>query len=111
MGGDLASQPTPDIEVPELTPIGESVIIKENGKFRKYNVFQAKEQDEDSIIPPAEVKEQPPIAHVTIAVVSRHRIELRDERYVLRPRRNRQESDSECDPQGNPHTGEVHFRL
>ncbi len=61
LGGDLASQPTPDIEVPELTPIGESVIIKENGKFRKYNVFQAKEQEEVPVEPQAEVPDQPPV--------------------------------------------------
>ena len=71
MGGDLASQPTPDLEVPELNPIGESVIIKENGKFRKYNVFQAKEQDENSIIPPAEVKEQPPIEQPQVDVTNK----------------------------------------
>jgi hypothetical protein len=45
------------------------------------------------------------------SVVSRQRIELRDERYVLSPRRNRQESYSERDPQEDPHMGEVRFRL
>jgi len=60
MGGDLASAPI-TMDVPEFNPIGESVIIKENGKYKKYNVFQAKEQVEDSVVPPAEVKDQPPV--------------------------------------------------
>jgi len=38
---------TPAIDIPELNPIGESVIIKENGRYRKYNVFQANEQEDD----------------------------------------------------------------
>jgi len=49
IGGDI-SMPTPTtaIDTPSLNPMGESVIIREsNGKYRKYNVFQAKEQEED----------------------------------------------------------------
>ncbi len=61
MGGDLA---TPELDVPELNPIGESVIIKENGKFKKYNVFQAREQEEgiNNLNPPeAKVKDVPKV--------------------------------------------------
>jgi len=44
--GTDVGQPAPQtaIDVPELNPIMESVIIREStGKYRKYNVFQAKE--------------------------------------------------------------------
>jgi len=37
---------TPAMDIPELNPIGESVIIRENGRYRKYNVFQANEQED-----------------------------------------------------------------
>ena len=49
------------MDVPDLNPIGESVIIKENGKYRKYNVFQANEQEEVPVEPQAEVPVQPPV--------------------------------------------------
>ncbi len=56
---------TPDVaspmDVPDLNPIGESVIIRENGRYRKYNVFQAKEQEEVPVEPQAEVPAQPPV--------------------------------------------------
>ena len=41
--------PTPETaDVPELNPTMESVVIREsNGKYKKYNVFQAREQEED----------------------------------------------------------------
>jgi len=39
---------TPAIDIPELNPTNESVIIREsNGRYRKYNVFQANEQEEE----------------------------------------------------------------
>jgi len=38
---------TPAMDIPELNPMGESVIIRENGRYRKYNVFQANEQEEE----------------------------------------------------------------
>ncbi len=44
--GTDVGQPAPQtaIDVPELNPTTENVIIREsNGKYRKYNVFQAKE--------------------------------------------------------------------
>jgi len=37
---------TPAMDIPELNPMGESVIIRENGRYRKYNVFQAREQED-----------------------------------------------------------------
>jgi len=49
MSGDI-SMPTPTtaIDTPSLNPTTESVIIREsNGKYKKYNVFQAREQEED----------------------------------------------------------------
>jgi len=49
IGTDIG-QPSPQtaIDTPELNPTMESVIIREsNGKYRKYNVFQAREQEED----------------------------------------------------------------
>jgi len=60
--GDVdASISSPLEPTPDLNPIlGESVIIKTNGKYKKYNVFQATEQDIDSINPP-EVKDIPQV--------------------------------------------------
>ena len=57
---DIASpSPTPAIDVPELNPVNESVIIKEsNGRYRKYTVFEV---DEDAINKPAEVQNLPPV--------------------------------------------------
>lgn len=55
----MVGDPNPELDVPELNPIGESVIIKENGKFKKYNVFAV--EQEDFVNPPAEVPEQPPV--------------------------------------------------
>jgi len=76
---------TPAMDIPELNPMGESVIIRENGRYRKYNVFQAREQEEDvntdelkdekreeqqdkaseqeevPVEPPAVVPDQPPV--------------------------------------------------
>jgi len=53
---------TPAIDIPELNPTNESIIIREsNGRFRKYNVFQANEQEEVPVEKPAEVPEQPPV--------------------------------------------------
>jgi len=49
------------MDIPDLNPIGESVIIRENGRYKKYNVFQAKEQEEVPVEQPAEVPDQPPI--------------------------------------------------
>jgi len=48
MDTDLsAGTATPAMDIPELNPMGESVIIRENGRYRKYNVFQANEQEEE----------------------------------------------------------------
>jgi len=43
---ELSGGVPPVQEVPDLNPIGESVIIKENGRYKRYNVFQAKEQED-----------------------------------------------------------------
>lgn len=62
IGDDVDATISSPLEIaPDLNPIGESVIIKENGKYKKYNIFQAKEQEEDSINPPAEVKDIPKV--------------------------------------------------
>jgi hypothetical protein len=56
------STATPALDVPEMNPVlGESVIIKENGRYKKYHVFQASEQEEPSVEQPAEVPDQPPV--------------------------------------------------
>jgi len=72
------------MDVPDLNPIGESVIIKENGRYKKYNIFEvneeedsddkmeklramkggAKEQEEVPVEQPAEVPDQPPVEQV-----------------------------------------------
>lgn len=66
---------TPAMDIPELNPMGESVIIRENGRYRKYNVFQANEQEEEKpedekkaeeqeevpVEPSAVVPDQPPV--------------------------------------------------
>jgi len=53
---------TPSMDIPEMNPVvGESVIIKENGRYRRYHVFQANEQEEPSVEQPAEVPDQPPV--------------------------------------------------
>ncbi len=43
---ELSGGVPPVQEVPDLNPMGESVIIKENGRYKRYNVFQAKEQED-----------------------------------------------------------------
>ncbi len=54
--------PQPDISVPELSATAESVIIRgSNGRYKKYNVFRANEQDVPNVEQPAEVPDQPPV--------------------------------------------------
>jgi hypothetical protein len=61
--GDIpVSDATTAIDIPELNPISESIIIKEsNGRYRKYNIFQANEQEEVPVEKPADVEETPVI--------------------------------------------------
>ena len=52
-------QPTTAISTPQLNPTSESIIIKEsNGRYKKYNIFEANGQD-DSVPKPVEIKEIP----------------------------------------------------
>ncbi len=72
---ELSGGVPPVEEVPDLSPIGESIIIKENGRYKRYNVFQAKEVSPDS-----EIKTNDKYGKLNGDTYKKNEDELKDER-------------------------------